>query len=249
MTAEVALEGRGIIKRMNWNLLRDLVPDAGMNCMACNSPIEKKDIQAHHINLDSSDDRLCNLSFICRVCHHSAHTNSDKGWRRSLYPIASMKSHKKNILKLTWEERFDKRFEALGGTEGFKIIYASDISLADIGIKYGCVRERIRQYAVRLGLPPRGRGFMKEKEHKTHGFPYRHKPLSDYLYKNGIKPTEFADKIGKSGGWVYQLLGMSRPVSASKAIEIISATNGSLTVDELMNPAAHSEEHNGKATA
>lgn len=250
MIAEVALEGRGLIKRINIDVLRGLIPEAGMNCMACGSPTEKGNIHIHHINLDSTDDRLRNISFICRICHHAAHTTSDMGWRRSVYPIEPNRKYPKNKLKISWEDRFELRFSHLGGVEGFKKIYSDgDVSLSEIGIKYGCVRERIRQYAVRLGLPPRGRGFMNGKEHRTHGFPYRHKPLSDYLYNNNLKPADFAVKIGKSTAWIYSLLNMSRPVSVSQSVEIIAATNGALTTNDLINPSFADKELGSKDSA
>jgi hypothetical protein len=237
MTEEVALEGRGLIKRLNIDILRELIPDAGMDCMACDSHAGKSDIHAHHINLDSTDDRLRNISFICRPCHHAAHTTSDKGWRRSVYPIKSSRIHKTSKLTRSWEERFETRFSHLGGIEGFKKLYLdAGLSLSDVGIKYGCVRERIRQYAVRLGLPPRGKGYMDGGKTRKHGFPYRHKPLSDYLYNNNISPAQFAEMLNKSYAWINALLNMSRPISASMAIEIINATNGSLTIEQLMNP-------------
>jgi hypothetical protein len=108
--------------------------------------------------------------------------------------------------------------------------------MADIGIRFGVVRERIRQFAVRLNLPPRGRVFMEENKKRKYGFPYRHKPLSDYLSSNGIRPKEFARKMGKSYAWINGLLNLNRPITTSTALEINNIICNAIPMEQLLNP-------------
>ena len=236
MSDGMAIENVGTITRLSLCLLRDILPDK-VSCLACGLSITKKEINVHHVNYDPSDDRINNLSLLCQSCHTAAHLNKDGGWRRNIYPMKALSSSKHNRVSKSWEDKFNDRFVNQGGIEGFKKLYMDDgVSMAEIGIIFGCVRERIRQFAARLDLPPRGRGFLDGDKRKHYGFPYPHRPLSDYLQKNNISPKEMANKLGMSYLSFNHLLNMVRPVSASRAIEIISATNGDLTVEQLINP-------------
>ena len=76
----------------------------------------------------------------------------------------------------------------------------------------------------------------KGKKRIKYGFPYKHKPLSDYLQNNDITVKEFALKLGKSYMTVNQLLNMIRPVSVSGAMDIIRATGDHFKMEELINP-------------
>jgi len=56
-----------------------------------------------------------------------------------------------------------------------------------------------------------------------------HKKLAEYLKSEGLSQQAFADQLGVTQGLVYQWLNMVLRISAEKAVQIETVTNGKLT--------------------
>ena len=132
-------------------LLRKLV--GSQPCMKCGRPMARRNLVIHHINENHRDHYINNLAIICRSCHRWVHRggNGQVGaYRYRTNPRAYGSND--------YTAKFDLRWREIGGVGGFKKLYGNDdISTHEIGrLMGGISRERVRQLALRLGIPTRG---------------------------------------------------------------------------------------------
>jgi hypothetical protein len=226
-------------KRLDYPSLKKLLREP-LSCMWCGVEGNLGEIHLHHINLNPRDNRLTNLSVVCRFCHKELHRRDGKSKGPRYYTEYRREPYKLIDPLRKWgglnaEERFNKMHAEKGGVAKLKEMYEDrTISVAEIGLHFRITRERVRQIIIKLGWPARKHGFMTKKSYcrKTHEF--RHKELARCIKESGMSIEEFAKKIGISRGLFYQYLGLNCPISASKAVRISDITG--VSIENLLNP-------------
>jgi DNA-binding transcriptional regulator YdaS (Cro superfamily) len=63
--------------------------------------------------------------------------------------------------------------------------------------------------------------------------------LDEYLFRNKITKTSFADKIGVHRNYLHQILRKERAPSPQLAIKIEKETNGAVTKEQLRPDIFH----------
>jgi len=137
------------LRGLSISKLRNLIGD--MSCMRCGRGKTSKDLVIHHADENVRNNYLNNLCVICKHCHKEVHQGGNGQVGAHRYRTTPRRYGR------DYEERFNEEWAIIGGVSGFRELYGNEeITTERIGWKMGGIsRERIRQMAMRLGIPTR----------------------------------------------------------------------------------------------